>query len=161
MARDQNDKSDQIEITHIFALPCRPFLFQKYHILAKNEQNDQNFDILGFFTFLDKSCDHFFGPQDVRKWHILGPFLDPFLTTSWQIPTPNRLPYGGISLITPPKGVSIWPLFLAPPGTLPLGVYTPIFWTIFGSKMGKKRVPNIWCFKAIVKRHCLDHKSNQ
>ena len=67
MARDKNDKNDQIEITHIFALPCRTFLFQKYHLLAKNEQNDPNFDILGFVTKCDKSCDHFFGPQDVRK----------------------------------------------------------------------------------------------
>ena len=140
MARDKNDKNDQIEITQIFALPCRTFLFQKYHILAKNEQNDPNFDILGFFTFLDKSCDHFLKPQDVRKWHILGQFLDPFLTTPWQIPTQIGYPPGASRSWPSKRGLILTPLFGLSRYCPIRGIY-PHFLTHFWIKNGQKTGP--------------------
>ena len=43
-------QNDQIENTHIFALPCRPFLFQNIPFWPKMSKNDPNFDILGSMT---------------------------------------------------------------------------------------------------------------
>ena len=94
-----------------------------------------------FFTFLDKSCDHFFGSQDVRKWHILVHFWTPFLTTSWQIPTQIGYPTGASRSWPSKRGLILTPLF-GPSRYTPIrGIYPHFldhFWTKNGQKTGPR-----------------------
>ena len=93
-----------------------------------------------FSHFLTNLVTHFLKPQDVRKWHILGHFWTPFLTTPWQIPTQIGYPPGASRSWPSKRGLILTPLFGLSRYCPIRGIY-PHFLTHFWIKNGQKTGP--------------------
>ena len=123
--------------------PVGHFCSKNIHFCPKMSKMTQILTFWGFSHFLTNLVIHFFGPQDVRKWHILGHFWTPFLTTSWQIPTQIGYPTGPFRSWPSKRGLILTPLFGLSRYCPIRGIYPHFldhFWIKNGQKTGPKHL---------------------